>query len=133
MRLRPVPRGGAGPARRPGRSAAARHLLRRPCRYRGLLAVTAAITPAGAILLARVLLGERLTAVRTVGLRLAASSAGLIAAAEPADLPRACRTPHPAFPRPVTATSMLIKDRRSGAASGLPRSSDQAHMCGRSG
>jgi hypothetical protein len=132
MRLRPVPRGGAGPARRPGRSAAARHLLRRPCRYRGLLAVTAAITPAGAILLARVLLGERLTAVRTVGLRLAASSAGLIAAAEPADLPRHAELrirPSPAGDRDLSAD----QGPPFGAASGLPRSSDHAHMCGRSG
>jgi drug/metabolite transporter (DMT)-like permease len=52
--------------------------------HHGLLAVTAVISslyPAGTILLARVLLGERLTAVRTVGLCLAAASVGLIAAA----------------------------------------------------
>jgi len=52
--------------------------------HRGLLAVTAVITslyPAGTILLARVLLGERLTAVRIIGLCLAASSVGLIAVA----------------------------------------------------
>jgi drug/metabolite transporter (DMT)-like permease len=51
--------------------------------HRGLLAVTAVITslyPAGTILLARVLLGERLTAVRITGLGLAAASVGLIAA-----------------------------------------------------
>jgi drug/metabolite transporter (DMT)-like permease len=51
--------------------------------HRGLLAVTAviyALYPAGTILLARVLLGERLTVVRSVGLCLAAASVGLIAA-----------------------------------------------------
>jgi drug/metabolite transporter (DMT)-like permease len=49
-----------------------------------LLAVTAVIAslyPAGTILLARVLLGERLTAVKIIGLCLAALSVGLIAAA----------------------------------------------------
>jgi drug/metabolite transporter (DMT)-like permease len=52
--------------------------------HRGLLAVTAVITslyPAGTILLARVLLGERLTVLRVIGLCLAAASIGLIAAA----------------------------------------------------
>jgi drug/metabolite transporter (DMT)-like permease len=52
--------------------------------HHGLLAVTAVITtlyPAGTILLARVLLGERLTAVRIAGLGLAAVSVSLIAAA----------------------------------------------------
>jgi drug/metabolite transporter (DMT)-like permease len=52
--------------------------------HRGLLAVTAVITslyPAGTILLARVLLRERLAAVRIVGLCLAGCSVGLIAAA----------------------------------------------------
>jgi drug/metabolite transporter (DMT)-like permease len=51
--------------------------------HRGLLAITAVITslyPAGTILLARVLSGERLTAVRIIGLSLAAVSVGLIAA-----------------------------------------------------
>jgi drug/metabolite transporter (DMT)-like permease len=51
--------------------------------HTGLLAVTAVITslyPAGTILLARVLLGERLTALRLAGLCLAAGSVGLIAA-----------------------------------------------------
>jgi drug/metabolite transporter (DMT)-like permease len=50
--------------------------------HAGLLAVTAVITslyPAGTILLARVLLGERLTAVRLAGLCLAAASVALIA------------------------------------------------------
>ena len=49
----------------------------------GLLAVTAVLTslyPAVTIVLARVLLGERLTAVRLAGLALAAASVGLIAA-----------------------------------------------------
>lgn len=49
----------------------------------GLLAVTAVITslyPAGTILLARVLLGERLTPARLAGLSLAAVSVALIAA-----------------------------------------------------
>jgi drug/metabolite transporter (DMT)-like permease len=52
--------------------------------HRGLLAITAVIAslyPAGTILLARVLLGERLTAVKIIGLCLAALSVGLIAAA----------------------------------------------------
>jgi drug/metabolite transporter (DMT)-like permease len=51
--------------------------------HAGLLAVTAVITslyPAVTILLARVLLAERLTAVRLAGLCLAAASVGLIAA-----------------------------------------------------
>src|SRR5207302_1613461 len=49
--------------------------------HRSLLAVTAVITslyPAGTILLARVLLGERLTAIRITGLCLAAASVSLI-------------------------------------------------------
>ncbi len=52
--------------------------------HRGLLAVTAVITslyPAGTIVLARVLLGERLTLVRLAGLGLAAVSVSLIAVA----------------------------------------------------
>ncbi len=51
--------------------------------HAGLLAVTAVITslyPAGTIVLARALLGERLTAVRIAGLCLAAGSVALIAA-----------------------------------------------------
>jgi drug/metabolite transporter (DMT)-like permease len=51
--------------------------------HAGLLAVTAVITslyPASTILLARLLIGERLTAVRIGGLCLAAASVGLIAA-----------------------------------------------------
>jgi drug/metabolite transporter (DMT)-like permease len=51
--------------------------------HHGLLAVTAVITslyPAGTILLARALSGERLTAVRIIGLSLAAVSVALIAA-----------------------------------------------------
>jgi drug/metabolite transporter (DMT)-like permease len=51
--------------------------------HHGLLAVTAVISslyPAVTIMLARVLLGERLTAVRLVGLSLAAASVALIAA-----------------------------------------------------
>lgn len=50
--------------------------------HRGLLAITAIITslyPAGTILLARVLSGERLTTVRIAGLALAAASVVLIA------------------------------------------------------
>jgi drug/metabolite transporter (DMT)-like permease len=50
--------------------------------HRGLLAVTAVITslyPAGTILLARVLSGERLTGLRIIGLCLAAASVALIA------------------------------------------------------
>ena len=52
--------------------------------HEGLLAITAVITalyPGGTILLARVLLGERLTRVRVVGLGLAAASVALIAVA----------------------------------------------------
>jgi drug/metabolite transporter (DMT)-like permease len=51
--------------------------------HHGLLAITAVITslyPAGTILLARVLLGERLTRLRLVGLCFAAASVALIAA-----------------------------------------------------
>ena len=51
--------------------------------HHGLLAVTAVITslyPAVTILLARVLSGERLTALRIMGLSLAAVSVALIAA-----------------------------------------------------
>jgi drug/metabolite transporter (DMT)-like permease len=51
--------------------------------HHGLLAITAVITslyPAGTILLARVLLGERLTRLRLAGLCLAAASVALIAA-----------------------------------------------------
>jgi drug/metabolite transporter (DMT)-like permease len=51
--------------------------------HHGLLAVTAVITalyPAMTILLARVLSGERLTALRIIGLSLAAASVALIAA-----------------------------------------------------
>jgi drug/metabolite transporter (DMT)-like permease len=52
--------------------------------HAGLLAVTAVITslyPAGTILLARLLLGERLTTVRIAGLGLAGASVALIAVA----------------------------------------------------
>jgi drug/metabolite transporter (DMT)-like permease len=51
--------------------------------HHGLLAITAVITslyPAGTILLARVLLGERLTTLRLAGLCFAAASVALIAA-----------------------------------------------------
>ncbi len=51
--------------------------------HHGLLAITAVITslyPAVTILLARVLLGERMTAIRLAGLTLAAASVALIAA-----------------------------------------------------
>ncbi len=51
--------------------------------HRGLLAITAVITslyPAVTIMLARVLLGERLTVIRLAGLALAAASVALIAA-----------------------------------------------------
>jgi drug/metabolite transporter (DMT)-like permease len=51
--------------------------------HHGLLAITAVITslyPATTILLARVLSGERLTALRIIGLGLAAASVALIAA-----------------------------------------------------
>jgi drug/metabolite transporter (DMT)-like permease len=52
--------------------------------HAGLLAVTAVITslyPATTILMARLLLGERLTVVRLAGLGLAAASVALIAIA----------------------------------------------------
>lgn len=52
--------------------------------HEGLLAITAVITalyPGGTILLARVVLGERLTRVRVAGLGLAAASVALIAVA----------------------------------------------------
>lgn len=52
--------------------------------HEGLLAVTAVITalyPGGTIMLARILLGERLTRVRLTGLGLAAASVALIAVA----------------------------------------------------
>jgi drug/metabolite transporter (DMT)-like permease len=52
--------------------------------HRGLLAITAVITslyPAGTIVLARVLLNERLAPVRIIGLCLAAASVALIAVA----------------------------------------------------
>jgi drug/metabolite transporter (DMT)-like permease len=42
--------------------------------------VITSLYPAGTILLARVLSGERLTALRIIGLSLAAASVGLIAA-----------------------------------------------------
>jgi drug/metabolite transporter (DMT)-like permease len=51
--------------------------------HHGLLAITAVVTslyPAGTILLARLLSGERLTALRIIGLCLAGASVGLIAA-----------------------------------------------------
>jgi drug/metabolite transporter (DMT)-like permease len=51
--------------------------------HHGLLAITAVITslyPGGTILLARLLSGERLTALRIIGLCLAGASVGLIAA-----------------------------------------------------
>jgi drug/metabolite transporter (DMT)-like permease len=51
--------------------------------HHGLLAVTAVITslyPAGTILLARVMSGERLTGLRIAGLSMAAASVALIAA-----------------------------------------------------
>lgn len=67
-----------------GMTAAAGTLTYFLATHRGLLAVTAVITslyPAGTIVLARVLLGERLTAVRMVGLCLAAASVALIAVA----------------------------------------------------
>ena len=56
--------------------------------HHGLLAITAVITslyPAVTILLARVLLGERLTPLRIAGLGLAAASVALIAVGGPAE------------------------------------------------
>ena len=67
-----------------GITAAAGTLFYFLATHHGLLAVTAVITtldPAGTIVLARVLLGERLTAVRVAGLCLAAASVALIAVA----------------------------------------------------
>jgi drug/metabolite transporter (DMT)-like permease len=66
-----------------GLTAAAGTLLYFLATHHGLLAVTAVITtlyPAGTIVMARALLGERLTAVRVIGLCLAAVSVALIAA-----------------------------------------------------
>ena len=67
-----------------GVTGAAGELLYFYATHAGMLAVTAVLTslyPAVTILLARVLLGERLTAARLTGLCLAGASVGLIAAA----------------------------------------------------
>jgi drug/metabolite transporter (DMT)-like permease len=78
------------PEARGGRPAAVAGLTGAPgtifyfiATHHGLLAVTAVITslyPAVTIMLARVMLGERLTAIRLAGLSLAAASVALIAA-----------------------------------------------------
>jgi drug/metabolite transporter (DMT)-like permease len=78
------------PEARSGRPAAVAGLTGGPATisyfiatHHGLLAVTAVITslyPAVTIMLARVVLGERLTAIRLAGLSLAAASVALIAA-----------------------------------------------------
>jgi drug/metabolite transporter (DMT)-like permease len=77
------------PGARSGRAAAVAGLTGGPgtifyfiATHHGLLALTAVITslyPAVTIMLARVMLGERLTAVRLAGLTLAAASVALIA------------------------------------------------------
>ncbi|MGH3278062.1 MAG: hypothetical protein ACRDNW_02880 [Trebonia sp.] len=67
-----------------GATAAAATMLYFVASHHGLLAVTAVITslyPGGTILLARVRLGERLSAVRLAGLALAGASVVLIAVA----------------------------------------------------
>ena len=67
-----------------GVTGAAGELLYFYATHAGLLAVTAVLTslyPAVTIVLARVLLGERLTMARLTGLCLAGASVGLIAAA----------------------------------------------------
>jgi drug/metabolite transporter (DMT)-like permease len=84
--------------------------------HRGLLAVTgviASLYPAGTILLARILLGERLSFVRMVGLCLAAASVGLIAAA-------GASPPSPAVSTSITAVS------RSRREAGLTASSESS-------
>jgi uncharacterized membrane protein len=66
-----------------GTAAAAGAILFFFATHRGLLAVTAVLTslyPAVTIVLARTVLGERLTALRLGGLALAGACVGLIAA-----------------------------------------------------
>jgi drug/metabolite transporter (DMT)-like permease len=78
----PAP-GGRGLAVLTGAAGAGGTLLFFLATQAGLLAVTAVLTslyPAVTIVLARLLLGERLTAIRLAGLGLAAASVGLIAA-----------------------------------------------------
>jgi drug/metabolite transporter (DMT)-like permease len=75
--------GGRGLAVLTGAAGAGGTLLFFLATQAGLLAVTAVLTslyPAVTIVLARLLLGERLTAIRLAGLGLAAASVGLIAA-----------------------------------------------------
>lgn len=82
--LRLPPRSASGLATLTGVTGAAGTVLYFYATHAGLLAVTAVLTslyPAVTILLARVFLGERLTAARLAGLCLAAASVGLIAAA----------------------------------------------------
>jgi drug/metabolite transporter (DMT)-like permease len=80
--LRPPPPGTRWLSALTGITAAAGTFTFFLATHRGLLAITAVITslyPAGTILLARVLSGERLTTVRLAGLALAAASVVLIA------------------------------------------------------
>jgi drug/metabolite transporter (DMT)-like permease len=82
-RLRLPPRRASGLAVLTGLTGSGGGLCYFLATHAGLLAVTAVITslyPASTILLARLLLGERLTGVRIAGLCLAAASVGLIAA-----------------------------------------------------
>jgi PPOX class probable F420-dependent enzyme len=73
--------------------------------HKGLLAVTAVVTslyPAGTILLARILLSERLNRIRLAGLCLAGAAVALIAVAGPAEAGRvryASRMPDAVIPR----------------------------------
>ncbi len=81
--LKPLPRPAAGLAILAGVTGGAGTACYFVATHHGLLAVTAVITalyPGSTILLARVLLGERLTRIRLAGLALAAVSVALIAA-----------------------------------------------------
>jgi drug/metabolite transporter (DMT)-like permease len=83
--LRLPPAGARWPATLTGTVGVAGTTLFFIASHKGLLAVTAVITalyPGGTILLARALLGERLTWVRLVGLGLAGASVALIAVAQ---------------------------------------------------
>ena len=80
--LRPPPRPASWLAIVAGVTGAAGTACYYVATHQGLLAVTAVITslyPGLTILLARVLLGERLTTIRLAGLGLAAASVALIA------------------------------------------------------
>ena len=81
--LRPPEARGGRPAAVAGLTGGPATIFYFVATHHGLLAVTAVITslyPAVTIMLARVVLGERLTAIRLAGLSLAAASVALIAA-----------------------------------------------------